>query len=61
MESDVLPEEEEHELEDITEGDAADAPAIKLTNHRERDRRGASDIHFEPQRRGWSSGPGSTV
>ena len=32
MESDVLPEEEEHELEDITEGDAADAPAIKLTN-----------------------------
>ena len=40
MESDVL-EEEEHELEDITEGDAADAPAIKLDepDHRERDRR----------------------
>ena len=63
MESDVLPEEEEHELEDITEGDAADAPAIKLTNQII-----ANAIAEAPptstssrSRRGWSSGPGSTV
>ena len=54
MESDVLPEEEEHELEDITEGDAADAPAIKLTNQiiANAIAEGASDIHFEPQPQG---------
>jgi type IV pilus assembly protein PilB len=51
MESDVIPDEEEQELEDITEGDAADAPAIKLTNQiiANAIAEGASDIHFEPQ------------
>jgi type IV pilus assembly protein PilB len=50
MESDVIPEEEEP-LEDITEGDVADAPAIKLTNQiiANAIAEGASDIHFEPQ------------
>ena len=50
MESDVVPE-EEPELEDITEGDAADAPAIKLTNQiiANAIAEGTSDIHFEPQ------------
>ena len=50
MESDVVPEEEEH-VEDITEGDATDAPAIKLTNQiiANAIAEGASDIHFEPQ------------
>ena len=42
------------ELEDITEGDAADAPAIKLTNQiiANAIAEGASDIHFEPQPQG---------
>jgi type II secretory ATPase GspE/PulE/Tfp pilus assembly ATPase PilB-like protein len=50
MESDVVPEEEEL-VEDITEGDATDAPAIKLTNQiiANAIAEGASDIHFEPQ------------
>ena len=50
MESDVVPEEEEP-VEDITEGDATDAPAIKLTNQiiANAIAEGASDIHFEPQ------------
>ncbi len=51
MESDVITEEEEEALEDITEGDASDAPAIKLTNQiiAGAIAEGASDIHFEPQ------------
>jgi type IV pilus assembly protein PilB len=50
MESDVL-EEEEEPIEDITEGDVTDAPAIKLTNQiiANAIAEGASDIHFEPQ------------
>ncbi|MEO5577337.1 MAG: GspE/PulE family protein [Gaiellaceae bacterium] len=50
MESDVLVEEED-ELEDITDGDADDAPAIKLTNQiiANAIAEGASDIHFEPK------------
>ena len=51
MEADVLVEEEEEPVEDITEGDIADAPAIKLTNQiiANAIAEGASDIHFEPQ------------
>jgi type IV pilus assembly protein PilB len=51
MESDVVAEEEDEPLEDITEGDADDAPAIKLTNQiiANAIAEGASDIHFEPQ------------
>jgi type IV pilus assembly protein PilB len=51
MEADVLAEEEEEPVEDITEGDVADAPAIKLTNQiiANAIAEGASDIHFEPQ------------
>ena len=51
MEADVLAEEEEEALEDITEGDVTDAPAIKLTNQiiAGAIADGASDIHFEPQ------------
>jgi type IV pilus assembly protein PilB len=51
MESDVLAEVEEEPVEDITEGDASDAPAIKLTNQiiANAIAEGASDIHFEPQ------------
>jgi type IV pilus assembly protein PilB len=54
MESDLVPEDEEPELEDITEGDAGDAPAIKLTNQiiANAIAEGASDIHFEPQPQG---------
>jgi type IV pilus assembly protein PilB len=54
MEADVLPEEEEAPLEDITEGGVADAPAIKLTNQiiANAIAEGASDIHFEPQAQG---------
>jgi type IV pilus assembly protein PilB len=50
MESDVITEEEEP-VEDITEGDVTDAPAIKLTNQiiANAIAEGASDIHFEPQ------------
>jgi type IV pilus assembly protein PilB len=50
MESDVIAEEEEP-IEDITEGDVTDAPAIKLTNQiiANAIAEGASDIHFEPQ------------
>ena len=50
MESDIIAEEEE-EIEDITEADATDAPAIKLTNQiiANAIAEGASDIHFEPQ------------
>ena len=50
MESDVV-EEEEEPVEDITEGDVTDAPAIKLTNQiiANAIAEGASDIHFEPQ------------
>ena len=54
MESAVLPEDEEPELEDITEGDAGDAPAIKLANTIIANgiAEGASDLHFEPQPQG---------
>jgi type IV pilus assembly protein PilB len=54
MESDLAPEEVEPDLEDITEGDAGDAPAIKLTNQiiANAIAEGASDIHFEPQPQG---------
>ena len=50
MESDVIAE-EEAPVEDITEGDVTDAPAIKLTNQiiANAIAEGASDIHFEPQ------------
>ena len=50
MESDVIAEEEEV-VEDITEGDVTDAPAIKLTNQiiANAIAEGASDIHFEPE------------
>ena len=50
MESD-LANEEDAPSEDITEGDATDAPAIKLTNQiiANAIAEGASDIHFEPQ------------
>ena len=48
MESDL---EEDAPSEDITEGGATDAPAIKLTNQiiANAIAEGASDIHFEPQ------------
>ncbi len=51
MESDVVAEEVEELVEDITEGDVTDAPAIKLTNQiiANAIAEGASDIHFEPQ------------
>jgi type IV pilus assembly protein PilB len=54
MESEVLADEEETELEDITEGDAGDAPAITLANQiiANAIAEGASDIHFEPQPQG---------
>ena len=54
MESEVLAEEEDAELEDITEGDAGDAPAITLANQiiANAIAEGASDIHFEPQPQG---------
>ena len=54
MEADALAEEEEESLEDITEGDVTDAPAIKLTNQiiANAIAEGASDIHFEPQPQG---------
>jgi len=54
MESEVLADEEEAELEDITEGDAGDAPAITLANQiiANAIAEGASDIHFEPQPQG---------
>jgi type IV pilus assembly protein PilB len=50
MESDVSLS-EDVPSEDITEGDATDAPAIKLTNQiiANAIAEGASDIHFEPQ------------
>jgi type IV pilus assembly protein PilB len=43
--------EEVHEVEDITEADPTDAPAIKLTNQiiASAIADGASDIHFQPQ------------
>ena len=49
-----LTEDEEESLEDITEGDVTDAPAIKLTNQiiANAIAEGASDIHFEPQPQG---------
>ena len=50
MESDLALS-EDAPSEDITEGDATDAPAIKLTNQiiANAIAEGASDIHFEPQ------------
>jgi type IV pilus assembly protein PilB len=50
MASDVVDEEEEAAVEDITDGDPNDAPAIKLTNQiiATAIADGASDIHFEP-------------
>jgi type IV pilus assembly protein PilB len=50
METDVV-EEEEEAVEDITDGDPTDAPAIKLTNQiiASAIAEGASDIHFQPQ------------
>ena len=54
MESEVLADEDDAELEDITEGDAGDAPAITLANQiiANAIAEGASDIHFEPQPQG---------
>jgi type IV pilus assembly protein PilB len=54
MESEVLAVEDDAELEDITEGDAGDAPAITLANQiiANAIAEGASDIHFEPQPQG---------
>ncbi len=51
MESDALTPEEEAAIEDITDGDVTDAPAIKLANQiiANAIAEGASDIHFEPQ------------
>ena len=51
MASDVVEEEEEAPLEDITEGGPSDAPAIKLANQiiANAISEGASDIHFTPQ------------
>jgi type IV pilus assembly protein PilB len=51
MAADVVEEEEEAPLEDITEGGTSDAPAIKLANQiiANAISEGASDIHFTPQ------------
>jgi type IV pilus assembly protein PilB len=63
MESDVIAEEEEEPVEDITEGDVTDAPAIKLTNQiiANAIAEGASDIHFEPQPHAMVVRAGSTA
>jgi type IV pilus assembly protein PilB len=49
--ADVAEEEEEEQVEDVTEADPTDAPAIKLTNQiiASAIGEGASDIHFQPQ------------
>ena len=48
--ADVIEEEDEREVEDITDADPTDAPAIKLANQiiASAIAEGASDIHFEP-------------
>ena len=60
MESDVV-EEEEEPVEDITEGDVTDAPAIKLTNQPTRSPRAPRTSTSSRSRTRWSCGRESTA